>query len=218
MSIPSFTSINYQFNFEKSVITAFSLALTQLVSESNKPLGENALNRILYRLVKVSSKSELWDIFPECNNLPNLDSELKEPHEDKRPDFTCAYKDTLEEDPFKNTKTFIVECKRLGNTIVNGKKVNELYTSNGIKRFINKGHSYGAMSYVGGMVGYIQDMDHDKILLEINIVNQTHSVPELTLSALGWQLGDVTLLHHDFDRPEIDASPFKLHHLWVDLR
>ena len=43
-------------------------------------------------------------------------------------------------------------------------------------------------------------------------------IPAIELNADGWKKNGVSRLGHEFDRPKVPPTPFKLRHLWLDLR
>ena len=66
------------------------------------------------------------------------------------------------------------------------------------------------------MVGFIQTMEPDAILAEVN--GYISPFPALSLSTGGWLVKGLTVLDpHLFDR-RIRISPFTLTHFWIDLR
>lgn len=91
---------------------------------------------------------------------------------------------------------------------------------NGVRRFITEEHAYAMGEKSSAMVGYIQNMELDSILLEVNAAMS--GFPE----KMKWiennknnyqEGGGVTQLSHILERP-FPISPFLLHHFWVDLR
>jgi len=69
------------------------------------------------------------------------------------------------------------------------------------------------------MASYVQEMEFDTILSEINsyIAATGSSIPELATPAGGWQYQGVNQLSHSFQR---SYSPFNffLQHFWIDMR
>jgi hypothetical protein len=67
------------------------------------------------------------------------------------------------------------------------------------------------------MVGYIESMDFDEILHEVNSARHDALLPAILLSASVWQNHGTTRLEQELERLFPD-SPFRLWHYWVDLR
>ena len=66
------------------------------------------------------------------------------------------------------------------------------------------------------MVGFMQTMEPDAILAEVN--RQISPFPVLSLPATGWLLKALTELNPQvFDR-RVHLTPFTLNHFWIDLR
>ena len=78
-------------------------------------------------------------------------------------------------------------------------------------------HGYGQACSSGAMIGYIQNMDFDEILSEVNSTCCDKQIPGIVLSDAGWQEDGISRLDHGFERL-FPISPFDLRHLWVDLR
>jgi hypothetical protein len=66
------------------------------------------------------------------------------------------------------------------------------------------------------MIGYLQSMQPDEVLIEVNAECQGKSFPDLVLVG-ELKLGATSRFEHAFERP-FQMSPFKLHHFWIDLR
>jgi hypothetical protein len=67
------------------------------------------------------------------------------------------------------------------------------------------------------MVGYCQTMSGDDILKEVNDYGKSVEVPSIIREADEWTDRGVTLLNQTLDR-KVSPSPFRMRHLWVDLR
>ncbi len=196
---------------------------------------ENDLNRELFfrvRRIAVDQKVDLfaavprpalsreytWNLAPvyEANNQPSLDDPERTPREGKRPDFQWSFQDDQAEDLDRATRTYVVECKRLGKAL--GKWVlNVNYVAQGVRRFVDASHLYGKDDSGGGMIGYVQSMDVDAIWAEV-----AQQLADAGLAALPkpGPHPESTVLHsasHDLTRADA-WSPFRLHHFWVDLR
>lgn len=196
---------------------------------------ENDLNRELFfrvRRIAVDQKVELfatlprpalsrehtWNLAPvyEANNQPSPDDPERTPREGKRPDFQWSFQDDQAEDLDRATRTYVVECKRLGEAI-GAWVLNTNYVTQGVRRFIDASHLYGKDDDGGGMIGYVQSMDIDAIWTEV--AQQLDDVGVTTLPKLGPHPGSAVLHSASHDLIRTDASsPFRLHHFWVDLR
>jgi len=195
-------------------------ALLLLRLDNDLPDSEIELNRRLYFCLLTASR-ELYpedDIAPvmECNNQPDPDDAARIARAQKRPDFQWIYLDRYESDPHRSSKQFVVECKRLGASSSSAWVFNVNYVNHGVSRFRDPQWAYGQRFPNGAMVGYWQSMDAAEVLNEINDESQRTSLPHLILLGM-WNPGAVSRLEHILDRP-IEVSPFRLHHLWIDLR
>lgn len=219
---PHISSLDLWERHERRVIAAFTLALEKLVQEEDPPEDENALNRRLYFYLlqairelhpdgSFSSTPEL-----ECNNQPDVDDKKRSRREHKRPDFQWGYIDHLA-DASRSARHYVLECKRLGKPVRSDWVLNQNYINHGVLRFINESHGYGKSCASGAMIGYIQSMEPDDILAEINATCVNSTLPEITVSASGWVVSGVNRLEHTFARSFCE-SPFALRHLWADLR
>jgi hypothetical protein len=90
------------------------------------------------------------------------------------------------------------------------------YVNHGIARFRDPRWAYAQRFASGAMVGYWQSMDESQVVGEVNEHSRKNSISELVVVG-AWNIRGVSRLEHLFDRP-IPVSPFRLHHLWVDLR
>ncbi|MDH1270502.1 hypothetical protein N5C81_23075 [Rhizobium pusense] len=166
----------------------------------------------------VLSREHTWNLVAayEANNQPSPDDPERTPRENKRPDFQWSFLDDQATDLDRATRTYVVECKRLGQAIGTW-TFNANYVVQGIGRYISKSHLYGKDDVGGGMIGYIQSMDVDTIWTEIG-----HNLDSAGISVLP-KLSPVSgssALHiasHELIRPDA-SSPFHLSHIWVDLR
>ncbi len=166
----------------------------------------------------VLSREHTWNLFAayEANNQPSPDDPDRTPRENKRPDFQWSFLDDQATDLDRATRTYVVECKRLGQAI-GAWTFNANYVAQGVGRYIAKSHLYGKDDASGGMIGYIQSMDVDTIWAEID-----HNLSSAGISVLP-KLSPISgspALHvasHELIRSDA-SSPFYLHHIWVDLR
>jgi hypothetical protein len=205
-------------SWEKSVLEIFSMALLELISEKTLPEKEDGLNRMLSVIVRkckrewcIANNRELQGhpIYHACGQ-PSSKHRIKQPKENKIPEFTWGFTDYLEE----VERDYIVECKRLCQDKYHYCKE---YVTSGIKRFVEKEWSYGYGCKSGLMIGYIQEMEFEDILYWVNYYARKHSFAPLTLEGQ-WQTEDISRLENILDRPRVPVSPFKLVHLWADLR
>ncbi|MEE4356904.1 MAG: hypothetical protein V2I97_10570 [Desulfococcaceae bacterium] len=143
--------------------------------------------------------------------------------ERKIPDFKWGFADhtayDAQEYPFKGDRDFDIECKRLGNPTSQSWKLNKQYVKDGIRRFVTNEHRYGEDESSGAMIGYIENMEFDSILNEVNaaITANPELIPLLSAPSEGWKKKAVSHLFHDLERP-FPVSPFHLWHFWIDLR
>ncbi|MEP9369803.1 hypothetical protein [Xanthobacter sp. VNH20] len=196
---------------------------------------ENDLNReLFFRMRRIAAdrhktllsispspvliREHTWNLVAayEANNQPSPDDPERTPRENKRPDFQWSFLDDQATDLDRAARTYVVECKRLGQTI-SAWAFNANYVTQGVGRYIAKSHLYGKDDAGGGMIGYIQSMDIDAIWAEIghNLGNAgIPALPELIPIS-----GSPALYATSHELIRSDASsPFHLQHIWVDLR
>jgi hypothetical protein len=209
--------------FELRVLEIVSLALQMLRQESPLPKDEVELNQKLCNCIhlaawKLKTSKKGFDVpaMSEVCNQPYASDALRAPHLKKIPDFQWAIYDDQGTDHQNYRKIYTVECKRLGEQ--KGWPLNENYIKNGIIRFITREHRYAVFCRSAAMVGYIQNMEMHDILNEVNAHATSHSIPALTLSSGGWEVGGISRLDHSLDRPPELSTPIDLRHLWIDLR
>ena len=195
-------------------------ALAILLEDQGIPETEVELNRRLYLCLLAASR-ELYpgnEIAPimECNNQPDPDDEARSTREQKRPDFQWIWLDRYESDPYRSSKQFVVECKRLGKSSRADWVFNLNYVNHGIARFRDPKWAYAQRFPSGAMVGYWQSLDADAVLDEVNAEARKNTFSDLVIIG-AWNPRAVSRLKHVFDRP-FDVLPFRLHHLWIDLR
>jgi hypothetical protein len=127
-----------------------------------------------------------------------------------------VYLDRYESDPHRSSKQFVVECKRLGKPSRADWVFNVNYVNHGIGRFRDLRWAYAQRFASGAMVGYWQSMGERQVLDEVNENARKNSISELFLVG-AWNIRGVSRMDHIFDR-QMAVSPFRLHHLWIDLR
>jgi hypothetical protein len=217
---PSLLSLRLWVKCETRCLSILERALVLLRNSQGHSQPEIELNRRLYFCLLTASR-ELFpesDLAPvqECNNQPDPDDEARAKREQKRPDFQWIFLDRYEADPERSSKQFVVECKRLGNPPRPNWVLNLNYANHGIKRFKDPIHAYAKRFPSAAMVGYWQSMEAAEVLEEVNEESQKSDLPHLLLTG-SWKSGGVSHLEHTFERP-FDISPFRLMHLWIDLR
>jgi hypothetical protein len=205
---------------EAKCLSIIEQALLLLRQSQDLSEAEVDLNRQLYFCLHTASlelypNDEIGPIL-DCNNQPDPDDEARAKREQKRPDFQWNYLDRYESDPLRRSKQFVVECKRLGKALRPDWDFNLNYTSHGIGRFREPEWAYAKRFSSGAMVGYWQSMEADEVLSEVNEGCSKKSLPDLILQGT-WNPGGTSQLEHTFERP-FEISPFRLRHLWIDLR
>lgn len=212
-------------NIEERIIEVISIALTMLQQESSLPSKEDEINpKLCVKLRKANY--DLWSKgrgllsppFCEAQNQPLTEEDINSPHINKKPDIQWGITNPSEEDYEKAYKFYAIECKRLGDPPSDSWILNENYVRKGVLRFIKKEFGYGKYTPSGTMVGYIQNMELNVILNEVNSYLQAESLAEIILPFSGWKKNGVSRLEQCLERNEVPPSPFDLRHLWVDLR
>jgi hypothetical protein len=217
---PSLRSQKLWAKREARCLAILERALSLLRIETQLPEAEVDLNRRLYFcLLKAARELYPNDEIaptPECNNQPDPSDEARATREQKRPDFQWIYLDKYESDSSRSSKQFVVECKRLGKPVRSDWVLNANYVNHGVRRFRETGWAYAKRFASGAMIGYMQSMELDDVLGEVNAELRKNSLSDIACKR-GWRPSDVSHLEHSFDRP-FEVSPFSLKHLWVDLR
>lgn len=181
-------------------------------NSEDKRKAENRINRVLCLCLKTTFQK--FNITPwyELPIQPKPGT-LYSPSEEKKPDITLALNDDLNDGIY-----FHIECKRLGSSTSRTWKYNEEYVKNGIHRFTSETFRYGIDSNEGAMIGYIEDMESESILNEVNqAIDSQLKIATLTKCSESWQASQPMRLEHSFERP-FEQSPFTLHHFWIDLK
>ena len=120
---------------------------------------------------------------------PATESEVGSTFTRKIPDFQCPYKDERAKNAEQAYVNYCVECKRLGKTLDSGWNLNKNYVQKGILRFLAAEHSYGKAAESGAMIGYVQNMEFDSVVKEVNqYIAQVkkHKLPSIKFSANGF--------------------------------
>jgi hypothetical protein len=214
----------YEERIRRLFIEALALLRQELdAAQGVRAQSEDDLNRRLYiclakaNFEACNSTQEYLVSLPayEARNQPSLYDEQHSAHENKRPDFQCKYYNRLAKDFRDSEKVFTIECKRLGDSGSSSWKLNRNYIEHGARRFAVVSFAYGKGHSSGAMIGYVQSLELQDILDEVNEALVSDGLPELAPPV--WRLGGVTELSHQFVRP-FPHSPFTLLHLWTDLR
>jgi hypothetical protein len=148
---------------------------------------------------------------------PVNDKELKGGKKRKRPDFTCEWYDPFPRCAEERAIALHIECKRLGEPTSKGYKLNENYSTKGIKRFDSYTHEYGKRASSGLMLGYIVSMKAERIVDEVNAFQQKH-LPQNPPLSFQFDTPPVFKEHQHLTRRNIAPKKFTLIHLWVDLK
>jgi hypothetical protein len=163
------------------------------------------------------SRGVPWLPRPNCDGILGRDPLYtgSREHEEKRPDIRFDIRDLQETTVGMNHKSLVIECKRLGLSVA-GHSLSKAYVFEGIVRFCRQSHRYGVYSAWSVMIGYVQSSDHNSILQKVNTHAQNAGIPTLRCSDANWQ-PITSCLEHTFGRP-FPVTPFRLLHLWIDLR
>ena len=220
MSRPNLLTLDTWRRHENAVLEVFRCALFCLQGEARPPERENDLNRKLlcharkenYRLTE-EGRGCPSNIYYECANQPAVDDECRAARESKRPDFTCGLVDA----EAKLDLFFVLECKRLGRPSSPTWILNENYIKRGVLRFIDRDWGYGEGATSGAMIGYVQTVPPSQALKEVNAYAARACVPAIQRRDAKQSERPVTRLTQRLVR-DVSPSPFKLAHLWVDLR
>ena len=220
MSQPNLFTLDTWGRHENLVLEVFQCALVRLEGESELPEDEKELNRKLYFLAKeerlrlTRAGRDLGStIIPDSPNLPIDENAESRARESKRPDFQCELIDAQAGEYL----VYALECKRLGRPKPPSWVLNRNYTEEGVLRFMKPDHGYGEDAPSGAMIGYLQTMLPDEILKEVNDYAEEFNVPAIDRPDGDWIDRGVTWLSQTLNR-KVSPSPFRLRHLWVDLR
>ena len=211
--------------FEKAVHALLLEVLRRLAAYGHLSAAEEPINLEVYWLALRVHQEQLnskhgslpFLIDPDTTNKPLPDDSARSSRMKKRPDFACVLKDSQAPDFRKSQIAYYTECKRLGKP---EKELvfNDLYSEKGIARFMTVEHQYGKGCASASMIGYMQDMDPDDILEEVNEFAGGRSVPSLTRAAAAWAAKDVTRISQPPLTRAFEATTITLTHFWIDLR
>ena len=222
MSGPLISDLPLWERHEKRVLATLRSTLHRLRATRPEGGDELKLNRELYFCILEANKENYehghsWFDYPpllDARNPPTPDTE-DSASERKMPDLSWGYMDHQERDPRRSVRNFTIECKRLGSPSKSGWNFNSHYVEDGVRRFTDPEWRYGASVATGSMVGYVESLTPGRILSEVNEALGCLGVPALVLPP---RLDDpLTEIDHSFPRP-FAISPFRLVHLWIDLR
>lgn len=210
--------------YEQAVLEVFREALHRLANRPKLPQGEEPLNLDLYwlcldvHLEKMRAKKSIpFVIYFDSTNQPEADDTTESRRLKKRPDFSCALIDEQAADSRRSQIHYSLECKRLGKAEA-GWVLNENYSEHGILRFVRVDHGYAKGCASAAMIGYVQNLNPDDVLTEVNSFAKQRRIPSLGRAAKKWATRNVTSLSQERLIREFDTTPLQLNHLWIDLR
>lgn len=225
MNQPSIFKANLWENYKRNIFNVIREALIILQQKENLPVLEqhlikNSLNReLLFCFQQASYKLELnhHRPTPEGQNPPYQGDKEPAEREKKKPDFYWQLIDH-QADEENCERRFVLECKRLGKPSSSSWVLNKNYVNEGIRRFISSPHEYSKGDDSCGMIGYVQNMELQEILDEVNVEAAacSETISPLILSS-GWQEGGISEMGHDLER-SFPISPIRMYHFWVDVR
>jgi len=219
-------------DYENRLIELFTAALLLLRAGMpvNAVLDEDDINRRLslclrsanFELLKDGRGFESPPVLT-APMQPHLEDPVRTPQESKLPDFQHQLMDGQAPTVESSCICYHVECKRLGRSSSTGAWFPRDYVIRGVARFRDDSHRYGHRCRSGAMIGYVQNLgtddtlSFDDILSLVNAANQRSDLGLITLLPPDWSLYDVTRLHQSLAR-QFPVTPFRLHHLWLDMR
>lgn len=222
MSGPLISDLPLWERHERRVLAILRSALVRLSTKD--PSGnENELNRELYDCILEVNGENHDSGSDDClDHAPILDGPTPPTPGTqgsliarKRPDLQLGYIDHQATDRRRGVRNFVIECKRLGAPSPSGWVFNVHYVDDGVRRFIDLQWRYGEDVATGAMVGYVESSTLAQIVADVNAALKPLGVPALALP-LGAG-GHLTEMEHQFDRP-FAIRPFRLVHLWIDIR
>jgi len=211
-------------DFEQRVVEVVAQGLNALATATRLPLQEDFISRELHKCCREANHRlrrrgrGVEYILAQLTNQPLPDDEYRAKRLQKRPDLACGYHDdSLPDEAFEEADyLYTIECKRLGAASSATWVFNRNYVEYGIARFEHPDWGYAEGSSSGMMVGFMQTMEPDAILAEVN--SHISPFPMLSLTESGWLLKALTVLNaQSFDR-RVRLSPCTLNHFWIDLR
>lgn len=144
---PCLTKLGLWKRHEERVCEVLAHALILLQKKTDLIQDEDKLNRQLHFCLQEANKYLYAQgrgldnpFYSEARNQPSSYHDEKHEREDKRPDLQNSFVDHSEPNPFKQNKSFCIECKRLGDPTSPSWILNNNYVNNGIARFIKEQH------------------------------------------------------------------------------
>jgi|GEM_PF-2703732 len=225
MPRPSLAAAMTWDKFENAVLEVFTEALRRLAKFKRLPAAEEPLNLELYWLARQfhhellrSQKASIpFAIIPDSTNQPEPDDSARSKRLKKRPDFSCILNNPQEADFRKSQASYNLECKRLGNAEGNW-VLNENYSEHGMQRFVHESWLYAKGCPSATMIGYLQNMAPEDVLVEVNSNSASRGLPSLSMAAASWAARGVTPLSKPTLSRPAGQTHIQLGHLWVDLR
>jgi hypothetical protein len=217
-------AVNWR-DFEKAAHGVFLDALKRLCQYKRLPTAEPSISLEVFHLALAAHQDQYqagtclyqFTIEPDATSKPQPDDAAPDSRLRKRPDFACTMKDMQAVHPSLSQVSYYLECKRLGRQ--EGDQVfNDLYSEKGIARFMTEEHQYAKGCESAAMIGFVEDMEPDAVLREVNAFATGRAIPSLTKAAAGWMSGEATVLPGVSLNRSFDTNPILLHHFWVDLR
>lgn len=206
--------------FKEHVASLIIEALLLLRRQNDLTRDEKDLNRLLFLCIQIANLNFGLPLPAyDAHNPPDPEDKQKAKREDNLPDFYWTLMDHEANDD-RCSRTFVLECKRLDKKKESSTWVyTEQYVIEGILRFFLDEKGYGKGCDMGAMAGYIQDIEFDQVLKEINshLATHGHSIPLLAMPTDGWQQQEVSLFNHSFNHTYIPIY-FSLKHFWLDMR
>lgn len=189
----------------------------QLLFRMHRAAGRRKQGLLAQNPLPALSPNHTWELSPilDANNQPSPDDSRRAARENKRPDFQWGFLDHLV-DGDNASRTYVVECKRLGIPVRADWVFNTNYVSSGLNRFLLEEYLYGKDDVEGGMIGYVQSMDVATIRQEINAQLAIDGLPELPFPQPDPDFEALRVAEHVLTR-ENARSPFRLRHFWIDF-
>jgi len=218
-SLPAFAALWQR--HETIYCEVFTISLQKLANKSVSG-DENAISKRLCPILRsvcfslsqsqnIEVRTPVW----EGPMQPVSENELES--EPKRPDFTCKLSDLYAVSAEDFEIPLHVECKRLGFPTSSSWVLNKNYVTEGMKRFDCSSHEYGKRASSGMLIGYIIDMEPNRILEEVNRHKEKHLsyLPDICMPM---EKEKVFRYRQSLNRRHVQPREFGLTHCWVDLR
>lgn len=222
-SRPTIGQPNRWNRWEDFCLRCLHLALARLRSAAGLPQGENALNARLLEEIRIAARElcpqgfSYPPIRAECPVQPYGASDESHRRLKPTPDITWGYEDDREPDPLKATRDFVIECKRIGPRTASGWVFTTHYVDDGVSRFADPEKRYGEGVPSGAIVGYWQGGVVQKLYTEVAVAASSRELSTISRVSRKWRPRGVTQLTQTIERT-FEVSPFRLIHLWLDLR